>query len=161
LGIGFRKIADRYRKLFFVNDRADLALAVRADGLHLGQDDLPIKAARKIVGKRLFIGRSTHSRRQALKAQREGFDYIGVGPVFFTPTKPNTHPVGLKLVRFASKKIKLPFVAIGGIDLTNVGKVRKSGAKAVAVVRAVVTAKDPKKACKEMLRKITNDDTPH
>jgi thiamine-phosphate pyrophosphorylase len=142
LGLRFGKIADKYRKLFFVNDRPDLALAVAADGVHLGQDDLPIRAVRRLAGKKLWVGKSTHSLKQALAAVREGADYIGVGPVFETPTKPGYPAVGLELIQQVRKRIKIPFVCIGGIDLHNIHRVLEAGAERVAVVRAVFAAPD-------------------
>lgn len=151
LGLKWRKIADRYRKLFFVNDRLDLALAVGADGVHLGQEDLPMKGVRKILARGpLFIGRSTHSLEQALSAVKEGVDYIGVGPIFETPTKPTYCPVGLDLIRQVQKKVRIPFVCIGGIDPTNIREVLKAGASRVAVVRAVFGAGDVERATREL-----------
>ena len=149
LGKKIRMVATKYRKLFFVNDRVDLAIATGADGIHLGQDDMPVSLARKVsksAGQKLWIGKSTHSLAQALAAVREGADYIGVGPVFLTPTKPRAIPVGLKFVRQACDKIQIPWVAIGGIDLYNVKDVIASGATRIAVVRAIFNAKDPGKA---------------
>lgn len=151
VGLKFRKIANRFRKLFFVNDRPDIALAVEADGVHLGQDDLPVKAARKIFGRRrIFVGRSTHSLEQALQAVREGADYIGVGPIFQTPTKPAYQPVGLDLIREVKQQVKIPFVCIGGIDETNIYEVIEAGADRVAVVRAVFAAEDVYTATKNL-----------
>ena len=137
-----------------INDRISVAKHSGADGVHLGQEDANFKEARKILGKKAIIGRSTHNQAQAMKAQEEGFDYIGVGPVFRTPTKPTDHPVGLKLVEFASRHLQMPFVAIGGIDERNIEKVTKSGAKTIAVVRAVMGSRDPKMSVKNLLRKI-------
>ena len=138
VGTRFRKIARRFRKLFFVNDRLDLALALEADGVHLGQDNLPLDTVRKILkGRKLFIGRSTHSLSQALRAVKEGHDYIGVGPIFETPTKPAYRPVGLDLIRKVAKRVRLPFVVIGGIDRERLQPVMEAGAKRVAVVRAI------------------------
>jgi thiamine-phosphate pyrophosphorylase len=134
-----------------VNDRAQVARDAGADGVHLGQDDGPLEAARAIVGPDRLIGRSTHSREQALRAQEEGFDYIGVGPVFSTPTKPTYEPVGLDLVRFAAANIRIPFVAIGGIDATNAREVHRAGAGCVAVVRAVMGSSDPLKASRRLV----------
>ena len=133
-----------------INDRVHVAKKSGADGVHLGQEDGSLKAAREILGEGAIIGRSTHSREQALEAVREGFDYIGVGPVFPTPTKPDYAPVGLELVQFAAKSISIPFVAIGGIDTSNAAKVVEAGAKTIAVVRAVMRAEDPKKAAEEL-----------
>jgi thiamine-phosphate pyrophosphorylase len=126
-----------------INDRISVAASVGADGVHLGQDDDSLDKARKILGPDAIVGRSTHSREQAIKAQTEGFDYIGVGPVFATPTKPSYEAVGLELVRFAAGSIRIPFVAIGGIDPSNAGQVKKMGAKTIAVVRAIMAGDSP------------------
>lgn len=152
LGIQWRKIADRFRKLFFVNDRLDLALAVEADGVHLGQEDLPLKAVKRIVrpGGQFMIGRSTHNLSQALNAAREGADYIGVGPIFETPTKPAYHPVGLDLIRKVKARIRIPFVCIGGINPANLPRVLEAGAQRVAVVRAIFGAENVYAAAKEI-----------
>lgn len=157
LGLEIRKIADRHRKLFFVNDRVDIAIAVSADGVHLGQDDLPINVARRIcqqAGIVMWIGKSTHSIEQAVIAEKEGADYIGVGPVFETPTKPGREPVGLELVRQVSEKIRIPFVTIGGIDQNNMGQVLDAGAMRIAVVRAIFSASDPAEAAGRLVRQI-------
>ena len=143
LGVRFRKIADRFRKLFFVNDRPDLAIAVEADGVHLGQEDLPMEGVRKILkGRKMFIGRSTHGLTQALQAVKDGVDYIGVGPIFKTPTKPAYRPVGLELIWQVKRRISIPFVCIGGIDKTNIQEVVRAGGSRVAVVRAIFGARD-------------------
>lgn len=125
-----------------INDRVRVAFESGADGLHLGQDDGSLNAARAVVGDSMIIGRSTHSPTQALEAEKEGFDYIGVGPVFQTPTKPTYEPVGLDLVRFAAQNIRIPFVAIGGINEGNAALVRQAGASTIAVVRAVMASPD-------------------
>ena len=129
-----------------VNDRVRVAKAAGADGLHLGQEDGRLNAARMILGEDIILGRSTHSPEQVLAAEKEGFDYIGVGPVFETPTKAGRPAVGLELVRFAAQKCHVPFVAIGGIDQNNIRKVREAGAGAVAVVRAVFASDDARQA---------------
>lgn len=160
LALKVRKIADRRKKLFFINDRLDLAIASGADGVHLGQEDLPVAAARKILSRSrisLWIGKSTHEESQARKAQREGADYIGVGPVFKTPTKPDYQAAGLELVRRAAKEIKIPFVAIGGIDLLNVSSVLEAGARRIAVVRAIFGKGNPYEAARELRKKIENE----
>jgi thiamine-phosphate pyrophosphorylase len=150
IGRKLREIARRRKKLFIVNDRAHIARLLRADGLHLGQDDLPIREARKIVGPKMIIGKSTHSLRQAIQAIREGADYIGVGPVFKTPTKPGYAQVGLRLVQQVASRIKIPFVAIGGIDETNVRQVVSSGVDCIAVVRAIFDSKNPEKSARHL-----------
>lgn len=153
LGFKIRKIAAKYRKLFFMNDRTDLALAAGADGVHLGQEDMPVRAARKLAkqaGRKVWIGKSTHSLEQALAAVREGADYIGVGPVFRTPTKPHARSAGLRFVKQAALKIRIPWVAIGGIDLGNIGDVVRAGASRVAVVRAIFSVHDPESAARKL-----------
>jgi len=154
LALKITPLVQRHKKLFIINDRIDLALLSGADGVHLGQDDISYEQARKVLGKTKIIGRSTHSRAQAVKAAKEGNDYIGVGPVFSTPTKPTYTPVGLKLVNQVSKSVTIPFVAIGGIDQTNVEQVIEAGARGVAVVRAVFAKKDVKKASENLVKKI-------
>lgn len=156
-----QKICHKFGALFIVNDNTDLALAVQADGVHLGQDDLPLDAARAIVqrsGRQGFlIGKSTHSLEQARAAEQEGADYIGIGPVFATPTKPTYEPVGLQLVRQVTSAVKTPHVAIGGIDGSNVNQVLVAGAQRVAIVRAVCGAADPESAArslKEVISKV-------
>ncbi len=153
LGLRVKKIAEKKRRLFFVNDRMDLALATGADGVHLGQVDMPVRVARKLAqqaGRKIWIGKSTHSLKQALAAVKEGADYIGVGPVFTTPTKPGIRSVGLRFVKQASRKVRIPWVAIGGIDLGNILDVTRAGAARVAVVRAIFAAQDPESAARKL-----------
>lgn len=136
--------------LFIVNDHLELALAAGADGVHLGQEDLPVAVARRLAGPSFLVGVSTHSMEQALAAQATGADYLGVGPVFATPTKPDSRPVGLELVRAAARQIQVPWVAIGGIDQSNLALVLSSGATRVAVVRAVAAAPDVRRAAQTL-----------
>lgn len=143
-----RELTHRTQTLFIVNDRVDVALAVQADGIHLGQEDLPVAIARQILPANALIGKSTHSLQQALQAEREGVDYIGVGPIFATPTKPTYTPVGLQLIEEVSQRIKIPFVAIGGIDTQNIYQVLERCATNIAVVRAVVGAQDIERAAR-------------
>ena len=121
----------------------DIAKIVNSDGLHLGQDDLSVGIARRILGKDKIIGLSCHSLKQAQKAVSLGIDYISIGPVFATTTKPEYKPVGLILIKKAKDKIRIPFFAIGSINESNIEKSRASGAKRFAVCRAVCKAKDP------------------
>lgn len=131
--------------IFLINDRIDVALAVDADGVHLGQDDLPIQVARKLLGKDKIIGVSVHNLKQAKQAERLGADYISVGPIFFTQTKPDIKkPVGLELIREIKKQVSLPLVAIGGINLFNAKEVIASGADSICAISSVVTKKDVK-----------------
>lgn len=153
LGVRIKRMALKYRKLFFVNDRVDLALVLGADGVHLGQDDMPVRMARKLAekaGRKLWIGKSTHSLKQAMAAVNEGADYVGVGPVFATPTKPHAQAVGLDFVKQSATSICIPWVAIGGIDLSNIRGVVAVGAARVAVVRAIFAAKAPETAARKL-----------
>lgn len=140
-----REVAQMCRdrgKLFIVNDRADLAALVDADGVHLGQEDLSIEEARRIVPGDCVVGVSTHSREQALDAERRGADYIGIGPVFSTPMKSGRTPLAPGELRAVVADVKIPHVAIGGIDETNVSDLLGLGVKAIAVCRAVIATDD-------------------
>lgn len=156
-----RKIRERTRAhqaLFIVNNRPDIAKLSDADGVHLGQDDLPVSEARKILGPGRLIGVSTHSMDQAKKAVKDGADYIGVGPVYPTQTKKNVvPPVTLDYVRQAAEAgLPIPAFAIGGIKLHNVEEVLKAGARRVAVVTGIVKSLQPRKVSeefKEILKK--------
>ncbi|HOO55836.1 MAG TPA: thiamine phosphate synthase [bacterium] len=142
------KISGIIRKsesLFVVNDRVDLALAAGADAVHLGQEDIPIKEARAIAGERLLIGYSTHTYRQAMKALESRPDYISVGPIFSSPTKPEKKPVGLKLLeKVTSISGDIPVVAIGGISMGNLERVYSSGAKGAAMISELTNNNDLK-----------------
>ena len=158
LGKKIRQVTRRLRKLFIVNDRVDLMLAMDADGIHLGQDDLPVGVARQMIGDRKkIIGRSTHSLKQALRAERERADYIGFGPIFETPTKPTHHPIGLRAIRQVMKRIKIPVVCIGGIDQTNVKRVIEAGVERVAVVRAIFAAPNAYQAARHLRELMEHD----
>jgi thiamine-phosphate pyrophosphorylase len=137
----FRRLCDAYDALFIVNDRPELAVACGADGLHLGQHDADPAQARRLLGPDALIGLSTHSRAQVDGARDA--DYIAVGPVYATPTKPEYEPVGTDLVRYAAERAHPPFFAIGGISQDNVEEVVAAGAERVAVVRAIRDSEDP------------------
>ncbi|HOW28058.1 MAG TPA: thiamine phosphate synthase [Elusimicrobiota bacterium] len=156
LGRALKKVCDQYGALFIVNDRVDVALACDADGVHVGQDDVPVAVARQILGHRKIIGCSTHSLQQAFQAETAGADYVSCGPLFATPTKPDYAPVGLDSVRHYRNVLHIPFVAIGGIDASNVEAVINAGADRAAVVRAVFDQDDVEGAArslKETIRK--------
>lgn len=136
-------LCHRYGALFIVNDRVDIALAVNADGVHLGQQDMPIATARQLLGTNRIIGRSTTNPDEMSRAIAEGADYIGVGPVYATPTKPNKAAAGLDYVRHAAAHATVPWFAIGGIDADNLGQVIEAGCDRVAVVRAIMAADQP------------------
>ena len=138
---------------FIVNDRCDVAAAVGADGVHLGQDDLPLADARALVGPGMLIGISTHNLAQATGAEAGGADYIGFGPVFLTTTKENPDPVvGVDGLREVRSHVRIPIVAIGGITAKNAADVRAAGADCCAVVSAVLAAPDPAKALADLMR---------
>ena len=134
-----------------LNDRPDLVAAAGADGVHVGQDDMPVAQARGLVGPDRIVGLSTHSPAQIDAAAAESeIDYIGVGPVHATPTKPGRPAVGVDLVRYAAAHAATPFFAIGGIDAANVAAVRAAGATRIAVVRAITDAADPEAAARAL-----------
>jgi thiamine-phosphate pyrophosphorylase len=140
----FRAAADAHGALFVLNDRPDLVAAAGADGVHVGQDDLPVADARALVGEDVLIGRSTHTPQQVDDAAVGDVDYFAVGPVHATPTKPGRPAVGLELVRHAAGAPRpVPWFAIGGIDPSNVGAVVAAGATRIVVVRALTQAADP------------------
>lgn len=138
-----RQLCHDYGALFIINDRIDLALAVDADGVHLGQQDLPIAVARQLLGPQRLIGRSTTNQKEMQGAIAEGADYIGVGPVYETPTKAGKAAAGLDYVRYAAKNCQIPWFAIGGIDTSNINDVIDAGAQRVAVVRSLMQAEQP------------------
>ena len=141
--------------IFIVNDRVDVATAVGADGVHLGQEDLPPADARTILGPNKLIGISTHTLAQALEAEAGGADYIGFGPIFPTTTKANPDPVvGVAGLREVRARVKIPIVAIGGINAKNVSEVVAGGADCSAVVSAVLAAPDPHAAIAELVKAI-------
>lgn len=139
---------------FIVNDRVDLALAVGADGVHLGQDDLPPRAARPLLRPGMILGRSTHSLAEARQARDDRVDYIAVGSMFATATKPDFRLVGPELLRQIRPETPLPLVGIGGITPDNVGEVIRAGANGVAVISAVCGADDPAAATRRFLEAI-------
>ena len=146
-----KKLCAEHDVLFIMNDHFDLALAVDADGLHLGQDDLPIKVARKLLPIDKILGRSTRTVDQAVAAETEGADYIAVGSMYPTPTKETAQVVGLKRLRQVRQAVTLPLVAIGGINKDNAAEVLAAGADSLAVIRAVVQAEAPEEAARQLV----------
>lgn len=134
----FKKVTCRSSTIFIVNDRAEIAKKVDADGLHIGQSDMDIHRARKIVGHDKILGISTHTIVQARKAQQEGADYIGIGPIFYTTTKSHEPPVGLNYVKQVKGEITIPFVAIGAINIDNIGEILHAGGSCVAICSAII-----------------------
>ncbi len=129
--------------LFIVNDWPELAAMSDADGVHVGQDDLSVDQARLMEGEDRLVGKSTHALDQAIAAEQEGADYIGIGPLFATPTKPDYVPVGLPLIQQVQSVIKIPGFCIGGIKLENLSQVIEAGAKRVVIVSGLLQAPDP------------------
>lgn len=144
----FAALCAEHEALFILNDRPDLLDAAGADGVHLGQEDMAVTEARKLVGGDRLIGLSTHSPQQ-IEAVGD-VDYIAVGPIYETPTKPGTPAVGLELIEYAAVHARVPFFAIGGISTSTVGDVRAAGATRIAVVRALTEAADPELAAREL-----------
>ncbi|HTU85861.1 MAG TPA: thiamine phosphate synthase [Solirubrobacteraceae bacterium] len=151
----FARAAADHGALFVLNDRPDLVDAVGADGVHVGQDDVPVTDARATVGPDRLVGLSTHSPEQVGRAGDVPVDYIGVGPVHATPTKPGRPAVGLDLVRYAARHAAVPFFAIGGIAPDNVDAVRAAGAERIAIVRALTDASDPAQAARRLRESIS------
>ncbi len=143
-----RALCERLGALFIVNDRPAVAMEAGADGVHVGQEDMPVAQVRELVGSDMLIGLSTHTPAEIGAAidRRSASDYIGVGPVHVTPTKPGRPAVGLELVRHAAEHAPMPFFAIGGVDDRNLAAAIEAGAQRVAVVRAVADAADPETA---------------
>ena len=136
--------------LSIINDRADIALLSDADGVHLGQSDLSIRDARQIVGPHKIIGKSTHNLEQAIRAQQEGADYIGIGPMFPSTTKPRDFVAGLEIAREVAKQISIPTVAIGGINHARAASVYATGVTAIAVTQAICESDDPARASRDL-----------
>jgi thiamine-phosphate pyrophosphorylase len=134
------------KTIFLINDYPDIARIADADGVHLGQTDFSIKVARRILGNNKIIGVSCHNIRQALKAQDNGADYIGIGPVFTTSTKPQDKPLGIKLIWECQKKISIPFFVLGGIDSENIQQILSFGVKRFAICSAILQARNITKA---------------
>lgn len=140
-----------------INDHPQIARSVRADGVHLGQDDLSIAEARKIVGPECAVGKSTHSMDQAIRAFYEGADYIGFGPIFATPTKPDYPPVGLDDIAKVHESVRIPIFCIGGIKLDNLARVIEAGARRVVIVSGLLKADDPAEYARSVKKLLISD----
>jgi len=148
-----KTLCARHGASLFINDRIDVALAVDADGIQLGSSSLPVDAARKLMGDKRLIGASTHSMKEALAAEAAGADFILFGPIYFTPSKAAYgNPQGLERLQEAVEKISLPVYAIGGIKAENVAELKKTGARGVALISAVMSAEEPSSVSRELLR---------
>ncbi len=149
-----RSLCTQYGAVFIVNDHLDLALAVDADGVHLGQQDYPIDVARRLLGSDKIIGRSTTNPTEMQRAIDEQADYIGVGPVYETPTKAGKAAAGHEFVRYAAAHAPMPWYAIGGVDGSNLDSVLAAGAQRVSVVRAIMQADDPLRVTQQLVAKL-------
>jgi thiamine-phosphate pyrophosphorylase len=148
-----RKLTKTYQARLFINDRVDIALAVEADGVHLGRESIPARAVQKTFKDRLMIGVSTHSLDEAVEAEKGGADFITLGPVYHTPSKMKYgEPIGIELLRSIKGKISVPVFAIGGIRIDKVGEVKDAGADGVALISAILTAKNIRETTENFLR---------
>ncbi len=159
VALKIRKICNDYNALFFVNDRVDIALASKADGVHVGSEDMPVHLVKEIAPN-LIVGASARSVEEAIAAERAGADYIGAGSVFPTGSKKDAIIIGLKTLQDIVKNVKIPVIAIGGINHENVREVLKTGVDGIAVISAIIGAKDVKKATMEMIH-IMNEAKSH
>lgn len=152
-----REITQAAGVTLIVNDDIDLALVVNADGVHVGQQDLPVEQVRQLVGPDMFVGLSTHSPEQAQDAVKRGVDYIGVGPIYTTNTKKDVcAPVGLEYLDYVVQNIKLPFVAIGGIKEHNITEVKQHGARCIAMITELVCAPDIQARVKSIRQRLNS-----
>jgi thiamine-phosphate pyrophosphorylase len=143
-------LCERLGALLIINDRPHVAREVGADGVHVGQEDMPVAEVRELVGPDMLIGLSTHAPDEIDAVDRELVDYIGVGPVHATPTKPGRPPVGLELVGYAVDHASVPFFAIGGLDAENAAEAIDAGARRLCVLRAIASAANPEQAAREL-----------
>ena len=156
LAYRMRALTARHGAKLFINDRVDIAVAVDADGVHLGRASMPVQAARKGSGGRLMIGASTHSLQEAQQAEADGADFITLGPVYETPSKMQYgRPIGIHLLNEAARRCRIPVFAIGGIKIANMQDVLEQGAAGAALISAILTAEDIQKTTEEFMRKLS------
>ena len=152
LGLRVKKITERYNAPLIINDRVDIALAVGAAGVHVGQGDLPCKVVREIVGPDMIVGVSAATLDEAVQAEEDGADYLGVGAMYATATKTDTRPVSMEELLKIRAAVKIPIVVIGGINKQTLGNFKGTGVNGLAVVSAIVAQPDPEAAARELLR---------
>jgi thiamine-phosphate pyrophosphorylase len=153
MGYRMRELTKKYNAKLFINDRVDIALAVEADGVHLGQMSMPPYAVRDIAKDKLLVGVSTHSLEEAMGAEKEGADFIIIGPVYHTPSKAQYgEPIGIDTLREVRSKVSIPVFAIGGIKLDKVQEVTNAGADGVALISAILGAENIKSTTEEFLK---------
>ena len=152
LGLRVKKITERYNAPLIINDRVDIALAVGAAGVHVGQGDLPCKVVREMVGPDMIVGVSAATLDEAVRAEQDGADYLGVGAMYATATKTDTRPVSMEELLKIRAAVKIPIVVIGGINKQTLGNFKGTGVNGLAVVSAIVAQPDPEAAARELLR---------
>lgn len=152
LGLRVKKITDAYHAPLIINDRVDIALAVGAAGVHVGQGDLPCKVVREMVGPDMIVGVSAATLEEAVRAEQDGADYLGVGAMYATATKTDTRPVSMEELLKIRAVVKIPIVVIGGINKQTLGNFKGTGVDGLAVVSAIVAQPDPEAAARELLR---------
>ncbi|EYE88729.1 thiamine-phosphate pyrophosphorylase [Fervidicella metallireducens AeB] len=153
IAIKIKEVTDKYKVPLIINDRLDIALAINADGLHVGQSDMPTEVVRQLLGPDKILGVSAATMEEALKAQRDGADYIGVGAVFPTSNKNDARIVSLDLLRNIKKEVKIPVVAIGGINQRNIVKAMETGVDGVAVISAILSKENIADAARNLKKK--------
>ena len=155
--IQIKNLCRRYNALFLINDRVDIALASNADGVHLGQDDLDLKTARKLLGCSKIIGISANNEIDISNALKEGCDYIGIGPVFETTTKKDKKPLGIEKIKTLTNDLNIPWFAIGGIKSNNISHLKSNGFKKVAIVSQLMNSEDPKEDAIIILKELSHE----
>jgi thiamine-phosphate pyrophosphorylase len=151
-----RRITRESKAKLFINDRVDVAIAVEADGVHLGHQSMPSEAVRKIVGKKMLIGVSTHSLAEAVNAEEAGADFITLGPIFVTPSKMQYgEPLGVESIGLVKKHIRIPVFGLGGIKNANIAQIMQAGADGIAMISAIIAADDIQKAAELINRRIS------
>ena len=153
--IEIKNLCKKYNSLFIVNDRIDIAMASNADGVHLGQEDIDLKTARKLLGSSKIIGVSADNSTDIDKAIKDGCDYIGIGPVFQTLTKKNKEPLGVEKIKVLIKNISIPCFAIGGINKLNISYLKSHGIRKVALVSGLLNARDPKEEAIMIIKQLS------
>ncbi|KAJ53467.1 thiamine-phosphate pyrophosphorylase [Clostridium tetanomorphum] len=148
--VKIKKITDKYNVPLIINDRADIALAIDAEGVHVGQSDMEAKIVRKLIGKEKLLGVSARTLEEAIEAERQGADYLGVGAIFGTTTKKDAKNVSLEELKNIRNKVNIPIVAIGGISENNVSELKNKGIQGIAVISAILAKQDIKKASKNI-----------
>ncbi len=154
IALQLKEITKKFDATLIINDDIDIAMAVDADGIHLGQEDFPVQIARKILGESKIIGLSTHSLKEAQEAQGSGADYIAIGPIFRSTTKDVREPLGPDIIKEIKKISRLPVIAIGGINENNIEDIMKTGADGAAVISAIIAKEDITGAVKEFIRRV-------